>query len=343
MKQKWKSLALLLLVCVLVVAAPLGVGAAQGLVNLDENCSLTVNPGASADKFPDLNSVDLVADLYQVAKAVEDPGYDSYDYEALDLYADFDLNARDWEALGAELANIALAQDTPVASSKVNTQITDLQPGLYLVAVHEADAEDYVTTVTAEDGVTHTVTAVHTTQYDYTFAPVLVSLPTKEADDEDNVNTANPGDWLYNATITMKPEQDNRLGELKIIKHLTEYRPGAVSEFTFSVDVYLDGVKLESKSNVYTIGFTDGESQTITVSDLPIGAEVVVTEVNSGSYHLVVAEGESGTQTVEIKPDLENVVEFTNAPDDTPKGGGSVINNFVYGDNGYWNWTPVRP
>lgn len=341
MKQKWKSFVLLLLVCVLVVAAPLGVGTAQGQIKLDESCYLTVDPGVA--KFSDLSNADLVADLYQVAKAVEVSGYDTYSFEALEPYAAFSFTDSDWDTLGYQLADVALAQEPTVKSAPVNTPITGLEAGLYLVTVHQKDATDYLTTITDDEGNEHIAASVRTAQYTYLFGPGLIALPTKEADpDTGEVNTANPTDWIYNATITLKPEQDTRLGELQIIKHLTEYRPGGVSEFTFRVDVYMNGLLVDS--NVYTIGFTDGESRTITVPDLPVGAEVVVTEVNSGTYHLVVTDGVvNGSQTVVIEPELENVVEFTNAPDDTPKGGGSVMNSFEYGDNGRWTWTPVRP
>ncbi len=59
-----------------------------------------------------------------------------------------------------------------------------------------ADITDYIKEVTGADGEKELVTIARSGEYTYTFAPSLVSLPSKEAVDGE-INTANPGDWLY--------------------------------------------------------------------------------------------------------------------------------------------------
>ena len=56
-----------------------------------------------------------------------------------------------------------------------------------------------------------TATIANSHTYKYTFAPELVSLPTKEANETGVISTGNPGDWIYDAHVTLKPSQDVRL------------------------------------------------------------------------------------------------------------------------------------
>ena len=168
---------------------------------------------------------------------------------------------------------------------QLRAEISGLKAGLYLLIAHSVDQEGagdpakYAVAATDETGAaTGTATIANSHTYKYTFAPELVSLPTKEADEAGVISTDNPGDWIYNASVTLKPSQDVRLGDLEITKTLETYalpgpgektsgeNPRTIKDpatFIFEVTAYRkEGVGLGSYSMIpaFTIIFKHAEA-----------------------------------------------------------------------------------
>ena len=93
-----------------------------------------------------------------------------------------------------------------------------MEAGLYLIIARGSDltkVEDYKIEVTQKDeamgeDITRLATIANSHKNTYLFAPQLVSLPTKEADSDGVINTANPGEWVYDLVVNLKPEQAAR-------------------------------------------------------------------------------------------------------------------------------------
>ena len=198
-----------------------------------------------------------------------------------------------------------------------------------------ADITDYIKEVTGADGEKELVTIARSGEYTYTFAPSLVSLPSKEAVDGE-INTANPGDWLYDVSVTLKPERDVRYGDLEIVKTLQSYETDNPAKFVFQVEAVLNGQNVYS--NVETISFTEAGQKSVVIEDLPVGAEVTVKEVYTGAVYTVVT---ADTQTAVIPANDVVSVAFTNGYDNTDRDGGVVINQFDYNADSGWGWMKV--
>lgn len=326
MKRKGNLLLAFVLAVCAVLATPALDGAAKA-VDVSKSCTLTVSPGG-ADFAEDLAKANVVIDLYKVADAVEDDGYDTYNYKFLGGYTGLKYSGKpdnaEWTALAKEAAKIALNGDSPVVKgAEVNKAMSIPGCGLYLIIARGADITDYVT---AEGN-----TIARTPEYTYTFAPSLVSLPSKEADENGNINTAGDGEWLYDLSVTLKPERDQRNGSLEIVKTLQTYETKAPVTFVFEV-------KIEGQaSKIVRLTFTQPGQKSELIEGIPVGAVVTVTEVYSGGAYELVSEPE---QTVTIPADGIASVAFINDYDNSDKGGGAVINQFDYdAEAKHWNWT----
>lgn len=330
MKRKGNLLLAFVLAVCAVLATPALDGAAKA-VDVSKSCTLTVSPGG-ADFAEDLAKANVVIDLYKVADAVEDDGYDTYNYKFLGGYTGLKYSGKpdnaEWTALAKEAAKIALNGDSPVIKdAPVNKAMNIPGCGLYLIIARGADIADYVT---AEGN-----TIARTPEYTYTFAPSLVSLPSKEADENGNINTAGDGEWIYDLSVTLKPERDQRNGSLEIVKTLQTYESKDPATFVFEVNAVLDGRLVYS--DVVSLSFTQPGQKSKLIENLPVGAVVTVKEIYSGAvYQLVTAE----EQTVEILANEVAYAAFTNDYDNSDKGGGAVINQFDYDAKAqHWNWT----
>ena len=374
MKKRWICLLTALTLAVgMCIAEPLAGTAAP--LEADDNgfvrgsCSLTIHPEDpskdEADSFgEDLTSADVVVDLYQIARAVKTPGYDTYHYETLPGY-DLDIPgnaevgneddlkkmAEEWEELAQKAAGIALDEQkpgTPVQGSgaAAGTKVSDLDAGLYLLVARGSKMTalaDYKMEITQKDPdtqeeTTTIATIANSDRYTYAFLPQLVSIPSKPADADGVINTANPGDWLFDMTVNMKPERLPRYGSLEIIKTLSEYETmGGVQEsatFVFEVTGMLDGESVYS--NVESITFTAAGQERVTLDRIPAMAEVTVKEVYSGSsYELTVP----GDRTATIAAETIVSVEFENEYDGRRTNGHGIKNQFVYDEErGTWEW-----
>ena len=371
MKKRWIYLVTALSLAVgMCIADPMaGIAAsleadADGFVS--GSCSLIVHPEdphkEEADSFgEDLAKAGVVVDLYQVARAVKTPGYDTYHYELTDGY---DLNlpgsgdqeagqllTANWEQLAQEAAAIALNPNAPAVAvngsgEPAGAKISELNPGLYLLVARGSsltELDDYRVEIKQKDPQTQEETAriatiAESDQYTYAFLPQLVSLPTKPADANGVINTANPGEWIFDASVNLKPERLDRYGSLEISKTLTEYETmGGTQEaatFVFEVTGRLgDNIVY---SNVESITFTAAGRESVILDHIPAMAQVTVTEVYSGSsYELTVP----GDRTAAIAADDVVSVEFENEYDGRRTNGHGIKNQFVYDeDTGAWNW-----
>lgn len=370
MKKRWIYLLTALTLAVgMCIAEPMA-GIAAPLEADDEgfvagSCSLTVYPEDShkegADSFgEDLAGADVVVDLYQVARAVKTSGHDTYHYELTGEYASLKLPdspeegaqpAASWEETAQQAAAIALdaaSPCTPVSGSgeSAGTKVGNLAPGLYLLVARGrnlTELADYKIEIEQTDSLTQEeskriATIANSQQYTYAFLPQLVSLPTKEADANGVINTANPGDWIFEASVNLKPERLDRYGSLEIVKTLSEYETmGGVQEsatFVFEVTGMLDDQVVYS--NVESITFTAAGQERVVLDRIPAMAQVTVREVYSGSsYQLTVP----GDRTATIAADDVVSVEFENEYDGRRTNGHGIKNQFVYDEEaGAWHW-----
>lgn len=361
MKRNLKSLAALILVFVLVIATPAGLRSARGALDLDAVCTLTVQPAGADSEYTDLLAADdVVADVYLVAAAIA-TGEDSYDYAALPAFAELenlslaiDKDTDAWNALAQEAFAVVLRDGVaPDATLPVKVAGDIPATGLYLVITRNdgvVDTAAYVASVTDETGSESLATTVKTAQHTYRFAPALVSVPTKEADE----NGEDTGSWDYNPTITLKPEQVGLYGALRIRKTLDRYMLGRPATFLFDVEATLDGELVYS--NVIGLSFESaGTLESEIIGKIPVGATVTVTEVYSGiSYVYDVVGADTHEFEIEVPYDETDegtlyTVEFENDVDnpDSPNGGGSIENRFTY-DGEDWEdveqtWDKVNP
>lgn len=253
----------------------------------------------------------------------------------------------------------------------------NLDAGLYLLIARGSGVETYITKEAVKDSKPDDgqggadssaarkpeeklVTVAYTDQHVYTFAPQLISLPTKAPDANGQVSTANNGDWIYNPTVFLKPEQHPRYGYLEIVKDLLKHESFAGQSeeavFVFQVEATLDGVSVYS--DVKTMIFTEAGEKRVLIDKIPVGATVTVTEVYSGAsytlekieqgYHAVkdypdssivyTTAGNVDTREVEgivIEANRVPSVKFTNDYDHRQTGGHGVINHYEYGVNGW--------
>ena len=165
-----------------------------------------------------------------------------------------------------------------------------------------SDVKEYATTVTDQTaGTSGTATIANSRTYAYKFSPELISIPTKEA--EDNIiNTANSGPWIYDASATLKPSREIRVGDLLITKILDDYRqrekevgdnPRLIKDpatFVFEVTAY-EKTDNEDKTQapvIYhdyvSIVFDAFGTKSVLIGELPVDSFVVVKEEYHGNY-----------------------------------------------------------
>lgn len=370
MKKRWiYLLAALTLVTGMCFAEPLA-GIAATLAADEEgfvagSCSLTVYPEDpnknEEDGFgEDLKSADIVVDLYQIARAVKVSGQDTYQYKLVpgyDLRIPSNPESADWESLAQQAAGIALSEGASVrpvegSGASAGTKVSGLDAGLYLLVARSRDLtklSDYTMVLTQKDSITQEETATIATiacsrEHTYAFLPQLVSLPSKPADADGVVSTSNPGDWIFDMAVNLKPEMLSRYGKLEIVKTLAEYETmGGVQEsatFVFEVTGTLNGEVVYS--NVESIHFSAAGRDSVILDRIPAGAEVTVKEVYTGSsYQLTVP----GDRTAVIVADDVVSVEFENEYDGRRTNGHGIKNQFIYDEEkGTWNWysSPVQ-
>lgn len=172
--------------------------------------------------------------------------------------------------------------------------------------------------------------SVSTARWDYTFSPILLAMPSVDQVTED---------WSYDLEVTMKPLRENRLTGIVISKTLQSYNATlGPTTFLFEIRATVDGELVYS--NVASITFSGAGTQTTTVEGIPVGADVTVTEVYSGTSYTPVG----GRVSVQIEdlPMPEDGGEYTRIPftndyNNRRVPDSAVTNTFVYNGTG-WQW-----
>lgn len=352
---RWVVCPLLVLVLTAGMAAviPALNGMAAGFIDLKNPCSMKILPVDPGETYlaEDLAEADIVYDVYQIAEAVEVPGYDTYTYEFVsNEFGDYtgleynkDFTNEQWMQMAQKAAGLTLKTDGAppvVAEGVTNAEVKNLPCGLYLVIARGRGIEDYFERVTDEEGNTTIVSIAYSDEHIYRFAPALVSLPGRQAAPGGSTSDTTP--WVYDLTVTLKPEQGPRYGRLEIVKTLESYETRDPATFVFDVTATLPDRRDNGKvnvvySNVVTITFTEpGGKSVLLEKKLPVGASVTVREVYSGAVY---EQTSVDPDPVTIAADEIVQVEFSNEYNEEHKGGGSVNNHFTYdGDT----WVPEQ-
>ena len=304
---------------------------AASAIDTDAECSIQFDIGGSSELLND--GVTVQVNLYKVASVDESGNYTVTDaFTGLDLSS---VSADDLDKAAATWAKRAETAQGKLTNSEGNTVVEPtetvtlqngrgykdkLKTGLYLVDTPK----------------------VITTNYTYTFTPYLVSLPTN------NYYSGNGAsdDWIYdltkeyNSAVGLKPEQHVRYGNLVINKELVDHNAtfGNNATFVFQIDI----TTLDEKKE---LTFSAAGNDSVTITKIPAGSHVKVTEVYSGaSYEL--ASAKSQETDIIANPEKETEVEFRpaevsfiNKHDGRTNGGYGVKNNFKLDENGQYQYT----
>ena len=125
------------------------------------------------------------------------------------------------------------------------------------------------------------------------------------------------GQWVYDQSIVLKPEQSPRYGSLQVLKSLDSYN-ASLGPVTFVFQI--EGVN-EAGETVYS--------------------NVVGTTHSSAGTQAAVAEGiPAGTRV--ILADQQLSMEFSNTYNDELVPGYGAVNNFQYDENSGWQWSRLE-
>ena len=347
-----RLLTALLTLCM--AAAPAAVwAAAGGTAFAAESIDFTRDMSIAIEAFPeghdfaeDITDAGVVVDVYQVAEAAVQTGYDAYDFILTQDFADVDL--ADMQTLDAQVAQTQVAAGIVRDAEEAPAPVTSLAygessafaPGLYLLIPHGEAMGNYWRTT--EDG--SLVTVAGTQEWEYRFSPQLISLPTRESSEE-VVMTSDSGEWIYDLSVSLKAERAPRFGDLIIEKTVDRFRGEPVTVVFSIVDTETGG---DIYSNVASVYITDASGGSTRVTKIPAGISVTVTEIYAGPRY----NPDPKPQTVQIvastaaaAEDSIATVSFHNTSTPSGNGGHGIENHFTYnGETGGWDLvtTPVQ-
>lgn len=301
---------------------------AASAIDTDKECSIQFDIGGSSE----LLKAGIPVNLYKVASVDESGNYTGIGaFSKLDLSSvsadNLDAAAATWAERAAEAKKLLKDDTEPTTTTLTQGRgtATGLDTGLYLVDTPK----------------------VITPNYTYTFTPYLVSLPTN------NYYSGNGAsdDWIYdltkeyNSAVGLKPEQHVRYGNLVINKELVDHNAtfGNNATFVFQIDITTLDEKKETRIEELT--FSAAGNDSVTITKIPAGSHVKVTEVYSGaSYEL--ASAKSQETDIIANPEKETEVEFRpaevsfiNKHDGRTNGGYGVKNNFKLDENNQYQYT----
>ena len=302
---------------------------AANAIDTDAECSIQFDIGGNSSE---LLSASIPVNLYKVASVDESGNYTGIGaFSKLDLSSvsadNLDAAAATWAERAAEAKKLLKDDTEPTTTTLTQGRgtATGLDTGLYLVDTPK----------------------VITPNYTYTFTPYLVSLPTN------NYYSGNGAsdDWIYdltkeyNSAVGLKPEQHVRYGNLVINKELVDHNAtfGNNATFVFQIDITTLDEKKETRIEELT--FSAAGNDSVTITKIPAGSHVKVTEVYSGaSYEL--ASAKSQETDIIANPEKETEVEFRpaevsfiNKHDGRTNGGYGVKNNFKLDENNQYQYT----
>ena len=302
---------------------------AASAINTGQKCSIEFDISGNSSE---LLSASIPVNLYKVASVDESGNYTGIGaFSKLDLSSvsadNLDAAAATWAERAAEAKKLLKDDTEPTTTTLTQGRgtATGLDTGLYLVDTPK----------------------VITPNYTYTFTPYLVSLPTN------NYYSGNGAsdDWIYdltkeyNSAVGLKPEQHVRYGNLVINKELVDHNAtfGNNATFVFQIDITTLDEKKETRIEELT--FSAAGNDSVTITKIPAGSHVKVTEVYSGaSYEL--ASAKSQETDIIANPEKETEVEFRpaevsfiNKHDGRTNGGYGVKNNFKLDENNQYQYT----
>lgn len=372
---------MVLSLCLVGALAFQGVQKAQAApLDLSRSCSVQVALSGTDEQPADLG---LHYKLYKVAAVVQQSGYDAYTYAATNAFSALESEVADLASNATASGYKALAQSaagliveaaegsSPIAADydcDAATAAPNVTPGLYLLVAYGADtlAENLATTNVlvpnqnaADEGASKYVSTAFSNAKRYDFAPEVVALPTKTPSADGGApNSADPTDWVYDPTFTLKPTVTDRVGSLEISKRLLEFEQtegvaGNEATFVFEIKGYAtrdDAVAAQTNpdvkpvySNVASITFNAAGTSKAVVENIPAGIYVVVTEVYSGtSYQPTSTQPQEGyivatdNAVIEVAP---TSLGFENTYNGSANKGGSVTNSFRFGEDEEWVWS----
>ncbi len=244
---------------------------AASAINTGQKCSIKFDISGNSSE---LLSASIPVNLYKVASVDESGNYTGIGaFSKLDLSSvsadNLDAAAATWKERANEAKKKLTGSDGNTVVEPTETVTLQngsgykdkLDTGLYLVDTPK----------------------VITTNYTYTFTPYLVSLPTN------NYYSGNGAsdDWIYNLTdsnsVGLKPEEHARYGDLVINKKLEDHNAtfGNNATFVFQIDITTPDNKKETRIEALT--FSAAGKNSVTITKIPAGSEVVVNEIYSGA------------------------------------------------------------
>ena len=302
---------------------------AASAINTGQKCSIEFDISGNSSE---LLSASIPVNLYKVASVDESGNYTGIGaFSKLDLSSvsadNLDAAAATWAERAAEAKKLLKDDTEPTTTTLTQGRgtATGLDTGLYLVDTPK----------------------VITPNYTYTFTPYLVSLPTN------NYYSGNGAsdDWIYdltkeyNSAVGLKPEQHVRYGNLVINKELVDHNAtfGNNATFVFQIDITTLDEKKETRIEELT--FSAAGNDSVTITKIPAGSHVKVTEVYSGaSYEL--ASAKSQETDIIANPEKKSEVEFRpaevsfiNKHDGRTNGGYGVKNNFKLDETDQYQYT----
>lgn len=298
---------------------------AANAIETDRKCSVAFSVSGEGNELTDTGT-DITVNLYKVADVDVSGNYTATkDFTGLNVSSvsadDKDAAASEWADRAKEAQKMLKESVEPTATVTLAKGIGSkdgLATGLYLVDTPE----------------------VVTTNYTYTFTPYLVSLPTN------NYYSNGNDTWIYDLTDTnaigLKPEEHARYGDLKINKTLANHNATTGKKATFVFKIEITPLKGKTETRIESLDFEAAGDSSVTITKIPAGAKVKVTEVYSGaSYKLTSANDQTATivATDRGSTNTPASVSFTNDIDDNMNGGYGVKNNFKLDENGQYQYT----
>ena len=300
---------------------------AANAIETDRKCSVSFSVSGEGNELTAADT-DIKVNLYKVADVDVSGNYTATkDFTGLNVSSvsadDKDAAASEWADRAKEAQKMLKESVEPTATVTLAAgtgSLADLATGLYLVDTPE----------------------VVTTNYTYTFTPYLVSLPTN------NYYSNGNDTWIYdltkeyNSAIGLKPEEHARYGDLVIHKTLANHNATTGKKATFVFQIEIKPLKGKTETRIESLDFEAAGDSSVTITKIPAGAKVKVTEVYSGaSYKLTSANDQTATivATDRGSTNTPASVSFTNDIDDNMNGGYGVKNNFKLDENGQYQYT----
>ena len=336
-KESALALTLALMLTALAVL-PGTVHGADAIDTTNDECSVTFD--LSDTTFAELTGADalpVTVNLYRVASVSENGRYTAEAPYQTALEGLDDVNdrtsAEEWQKMAEAAAKIVKPEGEDgtsaggVQTTAWTTGLTEgkgtitgdssdpLLPGLYLALAEP----------------------VESSLYRYTFQPALVALP------GNRYYETGTDAWVYDVTVGLKPQRENRLGSLVIEKTIDTYQPRGEADrilFVFQVEVRKteEGAAGPEErlyySNVVALDFDAAGTKSLEIPGLPAGAVATVTEVYSGVSYTIPA-GEATVRSEPVAADGRVSVSFTNQYNGSLSGGSGVVNHFAY-DGSTW-------